>query len=349
MMKLLKLVGFFVLVLSFCGCVHDVYKAVGEPCDNVFLTLVTTDEVGNVSALPNEVEWVDIFFYEGDRLAELSVSGNPIRLKRADWVAASNVVPLSIQSGSYRVVAWANVYNKPDVDRRSWFSNTHSLSAARVLNKINEDPTNPYLYSIANQDRLYYAEPSSFTYASNAGQINIVVPSFGEKYETLSFSPATFRVEVYLDNLKELKDPTTGLPITPLVNIYKYTSSMEREGFTSELDFDNNASTGTLDVPVEYSQQVSRVSVSGVYMDAALFNLPLFDDYTTLFIEITDGVGVSAGNTTIDLRAFMGEHGVSVADGVIPIQVKYTRGKQAYVTIADWLPGGDGGSITPNL
>jgi hypothetical protein len=331
MMKLLKIFSVLVPLLCFCGCVQETYKGAEEPCDNV--SFVLKDKNGSGVSTISDIDYVEFFFYDED--GKLGDRRFHILKSQLD---ADSIVSFGLPPGKYRVVAWAKRIGFGK-DKPTEFSDIETLSTARLTNEI-EKPgvasADPYANNyITNQDILYYAHPASPTYAYNPadeGKIFVEVPLFGEApLQHLTLRPATIEVMVLLINTEVLAPS-----VKPLVVGVFDAANLEEEngGFPSQITFENDIPEK--DCPyARYGQQSTALSTDKTRY-VARFNLPLFKDNNSLFIDIMDGLG-----TRIDVRQFMEEHYLSVegenGETQIPIQVEYTKGQHAIITIASWV------------
>jgi hypothetical protein len=214
---------------------------------------------------------------------------------------------LNLNPGKYRVVAWANAVNK------------HVFSNVAIGNHVND----------ARLSHISGGEPLLYTPAKlmneTATEFTITVPKTGQGTETISFSRAHTKIEVYVIGFESRNDVQGELPMIIEIEGVSAHYNFEKEALEHRISFQNKAISRTIeDRNVSYSE----------------FYTPLFEGNTAKLIHVK-----SADNTlihTVNLREFLEKNAdiqildTDVPDMVIPVLITFERDWLVTVSVPEW-------------
>lgn len=286
-MKLLKTLFVFAIAVLLGGCIDEDMSNC-PPKENFFLKF-------NYINFGDDINRIDIGIFDRN--------GRCIQVRQLEKSDLNNSqgIELSLDTGQYTAVCWANSFDKTQIKGLT----VGALFSDGEVSHTNYGTNTP----VNNNDSLYY------------GLLDFSILPENNLSDTLYFKPAHIRLNVYLKGL-EIVSKKSYAANDPAIRI---------NNLLPLYDFKRQAKGA----PISYYPSIKGYNADLIHVQCDVLYFSLNDKIT---VEVLENTISNKVLWTVDLIKFTRDNGISIDDNHqinIPLQITFIDGNVA-VSLAPW-------------
>jgi len=314
MMKKAIILVTWLFLLSAWGCVREQNYDCPQKTQENTTVLFSLEDGSKNQILLSTLDHISLFLYgpNGKQMLRRNISKGELNLFSG--------VRLTLDPGTYTIVAWAN------------HTNTYTRFLTNDDRPYLEQANNYLLTAITANGKVVNGDPLYFAPKTKGVPLTVTVPTTGSVEVTAPFRNAHIKLEVTVEGYQNAPAPATD-PLT-----------IELTNITSRYSFGLGP----------HGDRVSYVG-SAPLLDAQnkifrrLFNVPLFDKNTPTYIHVTNSAGQLI-DAPVSLKDLLDDK-VNLEEILyLPIRIIFTEENgQLKVAVVVDLPEWKEGQVKPNI